>query len=556
MTKSDMITFIHMLAKDKKVQVNIKGNEWVTNVEKGIINIPDYPFYYDSEVGQAIHEVGHILYTDNVKMPEGRTRQEYKECANMFEDVRINRLMCSKYPGAQKYLLAAVEAAYDYWFWKIYDDIPEYRRLLLSMAFRYLMVDAAHLNTPDQKAIITDNLTRNSFGRLADNLALCGNHEINVYPDAYSVRDEISAVKIKENYWTVVFEIESTQELLNYLARNVFEPFSTLLPPEDLNGKGKGKGEGEVDPYLYGKDGQGGSGEGEGEGKDGEGDTPFDFFRELGRGGIKAGGLSDFNPGTLHSLSSQYLPPYLRAVRQLREKDYVRFSGKHDRGRINGRHIAALCTGKDDKVFAKMETRGDNQHTAFALLVDVSGSMYTGHSEGADDRIALEDPDSRVGVALTAAYTFALACEQAHRPVAVYIFSNSRIMLKGYRERVSPDLWSERFRATGGGTCGSVNLMRVADELEKRREQHKVLVMLTDGESGACGTTHDNGEKDSTRYNQLGTAVQYTEKKGILTYGMGIQHDSVKYHFDNHHVCQQVPEVAGALNDLFVKLSK
>lgn len=193
----------------------------------------------------------------------------------------------------------------------------------------------------------------------------------------------------------------------------------------------------------------------------------------------------------------------------LRQFEDHRRGGKQT-GLMMGRRleVRALCRN-DGKVFSKNALPNEIPHLSVGLLIDESGSM------GCSDRCTY------ARAAAIILYDF---CESLDIPVMIYGHSTSSldVNLYSYAEFEGFDN-DDKYRlmdihARGSNRDGAA-LRFVAEQLTKRSEDVKILILISDGQPAHSGYSGTAAEEDLR-----GIKLEY-QKKGILFIAAAIGDD-------------------------------
>ena len=213
----------------------------------------------------------------------------------------------------------------------------------------------------------------------------------------------------------------------------------------------------------------------------------------------------------------QICTPLLNISRQLQRslvqklKDQQR--GGKQTGLVMGRRLDAhaLCRN-DGKVFYKNNLPNEIPRISVGLLLDESGSMSCG------------DRSTYARAAAIILYDF---CQSLNIPIMVYGHSTSwsrGVDLYSYAEFDSIDK-NDKYRlmdisARGSNRDGAA-LRFVAEQLSKRDEEVRILILVSDGQPADCGYSGTAAEED------LRGIKQEYKRKGLLFVAAAIGDDSV-----------------------------
>lgn len=230
------------------------------------------------------------------------------------------------------------------------------------------------------------------------------------------------------------------------------------------------------------------------------------------------------------------------------------------RGRISPGALFRTATG-DDRVFrTRHETRAKN--TAVSLLVDCSGSMFSGDRIGTAglaafalsstlERLKIHHEVLGYTTARSGAMSAAMAAEGAgisyarHQALRIPVF-------KSFHERLNTDAKSRIAHLTESPRWLSENvdgesLQIAAHRLLSQRAERHVLIVLSDGEPACPG---DYGALND----HLKAVVEKLEKKNVEVVGIGIQTRSVRHFYTKSLVLNNLSELPTTLVGQLTKI--
>jgi len=212
-----------------------------------------------------------------------------------------------------------------------------------------------------------------------------------------------------------------------------------------------------------------------------------------------------------HEIAGPLLTISKQLQRSLVQKLKDQQRGGKQTGLVMGRRLDAhaLCRN-DGKVFYKNNLPNEIPRISVGLLLDESGSMSCG------------DRSSYARAAAIILYDF---CQSLNIPIMVYGHSTgwgSSVDLYSYAEFDSIDR-DDKYRlmdisARGSNRDGAA-LRFVADQLSKRTEEVRILILVSDGQPAASGYSGTAAEED------LRGIKQEYKRKGILFVAAAIGDD-------------------------------
>ncbi|MDO4336463.1 MAG: hypothetical protein Q4C91_00040 [Eubacteriales bacterium] len=223
-------------------------------------------------------------------------------------------------------------------------------------------------------------------------------------------------------------------------------------------------------------------------------------------------------PVSMEKEYRQAAPEIMRVAKKL-EDAVEEVLKRRDGGTMSGLYLGKrLCRGElyrqDDKVFEREIQPEEGFSIAFAVLLDISGSMYT------NDRIKYA---KKAGLVL---YTF---CKDLEIPIMLYghtthFLSNGQevVDIHSYADFDSVDN-QDHLRImgikTGGCNRDGVALRFVGKKLLERQEELKILLQISDGQPNAQDYEGEAAKKD------LQEAKRDLEKRGIKLFTAAIGDD-------------------------------
>lgn len=531
------------------------------------IYLPELPIEADEELetkafGFLYHEAGHVEFTDMASFQQASDKFE-AGLLNAVEDVRMENMRNATYPGSAATLAKLVGVlATEGWFStpeKVGQAEPQ--QVLHGAVLTYLR--GTVLDQPCKE--IGAHWWAKAKAMLGDAASLKLEVLLN---EVVNLDSTSEALQLARRIKTLVEETANEQEEPN-------EPESNESPEggegddgdeggagepgqDDGNGQGNGQGSDQSGDQGDGTDSQGSASSTDGGGPKGDakqaggngpdrnalkealagngagdamrtdlGDMAAESLnqgaqesvRQAGSSGSVSHDLSVVKPaasghGELDKVRAQSQQLRTRLAAQMearaREKQVHRRQGN----RLDGRVVHRLFVG-DTRVFAKREHKR-KVNTAVQILLDCSGSMGGG----------------KIVTARQAALAAALGIAQIPGcKVAAAAFPDI-VLLKGFDETARGAAGRFLIQANGGTPMGEA-MVWAAGQLAVRREDRKMLVVITDGEP--------NDSK------LVQTLVRKYRQSAVEVVGIGIATDAVKRLFPASVVIQSVDDLAAAL---------
>ena len=215
------------------------------------------------------------------------------------------------------------------------------------------------------------------------------------------------------------------------------------------------------------------------------------------------------------------LKPEIKKISKRLQESASEILEKKEGGTLNGLYMGkrlsrASLYRQDGRIFEKKVLPEDGFSVAFALLVDVSGSMNS---------------DSRITYARNAALVLYDFCQTLSIPVMVYGHSthypsdgrvDEVVDICAYADFDSTD-GKDALRIAGmeiiGANRDGAALQFVGERLLKREEEFKILVLISDGRPSACQYGGEMAKKD------LQDIKRRLERRGVHVFAAAVGED-------------------------------
>ena len=224
----------------------------------------------------------------------------------------------------------------------------------------------------------------------------------------------------------------------------------------------------------------------------------------------------------------------LRMKLQARSRDRYEYGLK--KGKLHTGSLHKLVTGDGEqstRVFRKRIV-SDTLDTVVSLLVDCSGSMSGNKFE----------------MACAGAGAMAAALTPLNIKFSIYGFTNTDgrddpiiWVFNDFGERVNQTELVSRFAIASGSLWENTDgdaLAYVAHQLKMRKEQRKVLLVLSDGSPAGRRMAGD-----ISAYTKQ--VIGNIENSGIDIHGIGICDSNVSHYYTNHEVVEDIKSLAPAI---------
>lgn len=192
---------------------------------------------------------------------------------------------------------------------------------------------------------------------------------------------------------------------------------------------------------------------------------------------------------------------------------------------IGSRFNAKDVYRNDGHYFSKYHGGDEIPDVAFTLLIDHSGSMNGDTPDG-----------TRCEVACKAAIALYEMCKELDKPVAVYTHHDDGKVstiekVVGFNDDSA--FTNLACAYSRGSTCDSAAIMVASEELLKREEKDKILIVISDGYPNVFALNKKDIEKkafhnvrfkklDSEHISETNAIVRYYKKQSVKIYGLAL----------------------------------
>jgi len=539
------------------VKVEIGGQEAYTDGKT--ITVPNVPQDYNIDVlwGYLAHEAAHVRFTDfSVK----RETPIHAALLNVLEDCRIERAMIALYPGTAKTLLDVAQYMADQGHYAHVASKDHPAQVLLGYSLYWLQSQAVgqaclvpFMQSAEKalKELFPQGAIVRLGALLRQSVAAKDTHEIEAIASAIleMIQEEAEAPQEQPG---------QPQSQQGQGGDGQDEPGTGQGQPQSQQPQGEGQegdgqdepGTGQGQPQSQQPQGQGQGGKAQdalkrvlnATGKDIGPDAKESLKRELFEAAkqgdeyfqtVRTGVAAPKNAETAQMLLSEVRGTTSKVRAQLagmvQAKDRCGLSTRRAGKRLDVSKLHRAALG-DTRVFLHREEK-QRQNTAVHLLVDMSGSM---------DSSAANPPHM---IARKAALALALAldaipkvspavtffCGNNQNPVRIAVKHGESVQANAGRFGVLPD----------GGTPMAEGIWYAAFELSKRREDRKMLIVITDGSPNSFLAT----EK----------AIALCEASEVEVIGIGVGTTSVRNLFSKSIVISDFNDLQKTLFQLMEK---
>lgn len=218
-------------------------------------------------------------------------------------------------------------------------------------------------------------------------------------------------------------------------------------------------------------------------------------------------------------------------------------------GRLDSKRMVAAYNGS--KSVFKQRIDREEEDTVVTILVDLSGSMYGGKDEVARDCVvALSECLSGSEIK----FNVVGFCNKRNSGSGYNYFRVEALDTVFFKDfdtplRVARGAINQIPEAVGGNNSDYDFITNAINDLSKRHEERKVLLVLSDGHPAHAG----NGAHFAVMRHCKNAATKDAKKAGVECIGIGICDSAVKEIYPDHVVVHNVNDLAATV---FHKLTK
>ena len=461
-----------------RVSIGKSDSGWSWNGSTNTLNIPNAQQYADEEVGIVLHEVGHSRFTTSHKLKS----QSEHELVNAMEDGRIEDCMEGVYSGAG--------------------------RFFKKMNRKYGNESVRHLGRGEKTKQLARAVALARGGIPLEDIKLYADKEVGEV-----IADKWSEIMKRGHASTEAIGDALEDMGLAEIVRKWGKESDEKSGGSD-NTKDKDESEREVK---------------QGDTRKTEEETAMDFFKADAKNADKEIPQSDIELEQIiaEQVASE-LGMYRKIVARVRERQYTRYAGGYESGKVNAGKLAKLFTGRDTKLFTRKVAQREEDTVSYTVLVDASGSMASN---------TCFTPATIAGIA------FVKACELAGMSSSLVFFNAEYAEVKTRNQHASIANILGRLLSSGVLTrinyrwnCDGAHIMRAVKEIAHNRGS-KRIVIFSDGEPAPCGA-------HASHKHTIPQALALAEREGVKVESIGIKHAGVSRYYKRYQVAHKVDEIA------------
>lgn len=431
-----------LLARQHKISIR-EGNTWAANIEErwvfykktDVYTLPD-----DHILGFLLHEVAHIHYTTNVKLPN-KNKELHHLCMNMLEDHAIEHIISGDYPNAGEILDAT-------------------RQEVLDILIRIL---PTHNAIKHEKALLYASARFEGRGYA---------HGVKDYE---KTGEKISQIMIKKK--NKILNRKKTADLLP-----ITQEIIKILLKELGNLT-------EEEKHAIRQSNENNSQDSTGTGKQTRLKKAINEQLRAGTGWLGENWDIDTEATFLDNVGDQAAIVGRRLRSVLKRNNAMEFGGRFRTGKLIKKRLIRIRTVKDRKPFGRRIIKS-NQSYAFVLAADISGSMtHASRSFRAMD------------CAMSAMYMTAAALRIAGVDRSLIVFGTNAIQINNPHKLALR--WCDMNNKSEINKAGSSNtnihkaIYLGQTILQKTMTEKKIILLLTDG--GSDYHLMDQAKKDAEK---------------------------------------------------------
>lgn len=501
------------LGKSHKVKIT-RGDKWAMDmVNKTLMYTDDICFLdEDNVLALLLHEIGHLRFSewyDETTAIYKDAPEAAQNCINACEDIRIDDVMSRQYEGSFSLIDALHRQSVDDGLSKLVTHKEQTKQaeqfideMKKNLTEAQMQVKGGSVSKAEYDKFEEDleQMKPQITGRISP-VAEC----MYVMLTLYYGYEQHAVIKDYEKNNKIIFEkanlcmdevikhqiqyFDTTKEIQVFYEEYIYPIIKDLIERDKNGGEKKFENPQQGSSQTKGspKNGEGNSQKGQGQMTSGEerikrmvqrseqrmSDRATNTAKSLNNGSQPehdrpADGEAQVSYNEFYDIVKDYVnASSSKFSRILKDNKFDRYSGRFRTGELNQRRLYKYKTN-DFKLFQRKVER-QNKDYAFSIMMDCSGSMNGSR--------AIE---SFKGIVLM--------CEVLNRckvPYEVSFFSSGYSVGKDFESPLSRmKVGNKASEVWGGGTDIYEPFKKMVGNLSGRKERHKVMVVLTDGQVG------------------------------------------------------------------------
>jgi predicted metal-dependent peptidase len=417
---------VKILAREYKIEIKA-GESWAANIKsKKVFYRQDdvYNLSEDHVLGLILHEVSHVLHTDNVELGNNNPELTHSTL-NMLEDIVIEKIIGGEYPNAGEILESTKEEVLN----NLLKILP---KLKISAHEKSLLFAATRFEGRGYSTGLEP------YEKLGEQIS-----EIMI-----KRKDEIMNRKQTKDLMPIVTEI------VELIIKNLGEP-----TPEEKRQMEQNSNTGNASET------------------DREGTIKRKSINALKAGkGWQEGIEMSHSVAMVNEICdlSTFIGKKLRTI--LKRNNAMEFGGRYRSGKLMAKRFVRVKVLKDRNPFARRIVKS-NQSYAFAIASDISGSMF--------DASVPRETFGSYALSSMLMVGEALRIAGIPRSMTIFGYRTNTVAPMGKKQITFEQLGNDKAirKAGQGGTEVDKAMYACIKELELVKAERKIMIILTDGSS-------------------------------------------------------------------------
>lgn len=541
-SRAEAAIIANVVAKGTGITVR-PGDRWCINMKTKVIEYPKDTWLMESDLGFIVHEAAHARFSWNdekffqdLKKAFEATNKDFDQLYDLFavlEDIRVNALISEIYPGGKEMIKAYIENQADDFVMKL-ESTKKWGNAwfaTLDTMHKIKMHNMALLMFTALPPGYVWKMSWNHFPKYVNQIL---DYSELHYQGIKTAKTQIQVMnvikKILPRYIQLCDDVDPNQKFDDSLFQKLLDKLMTKIIPK-LISAAMARAKKGIKGVHISKDGNCAGSQLD--------DIKIKAIDEKDNGNDKDNGLfggknfgmiefkrESFDTRAINNKTDMIFPQIRKAMSILKDKEFVRYEGSYQSGRLQNRKLFKIFTGKTN-IFTKKIAEADTKNLTFYILIDLSGSMIGNKMENA--------------LAGTMAICKALDTNKKRFGIfgfATKFWQHKKLNQKFDVKILDSIIHNEDVENYNGSTCLGMAISKLNEVIDKSIDPNKnVVILMTDGQASRDGYDIKLEAEKLKRFAKV--------------FPIGIQTDSILKHFPEAKIVNEISDLGPILIDAF-----
>jgi len=541
-SRAEAAIIANVVAKGTGITVK-PGDQWCINMKTKVIEYPKDTWLMESDLGFIVHEAAHARFSWNdekffqdLKKVFEATNKDFNQLYDLFavlEDIRVNSLISEIYPGGKKMIEAYIKNQADDFVTRL-ESTSKWGNAWFATLDTMHKIKMHNMSLLMLTALPPKYVWEIARSHFPENVIRVLDCSELFYQGIKTAKTQIQVMnvikKILPRYIQLCDDVDPKKKIGEYLFSQLLEKLMTKIIPKLIQSAMARTKKGIKKVHISKDENCAGSQLDDVKIKAEDGKDNGNKEDNGLLGGKNFGMIEpekkDYDITCINNKTDMIFPQIRKAMSILKDKEFVRYEGSYQSGRLQNRKLFKIFTGKTN-IFTKKIAEADTKNLTFYILIDRSGSMKGSSEENA--------------LAGTMAICKALNANKKRFGIfgfASKFWQHKRLDQK-FNDKILDDIvHNEDVENYHGSTCLGMAISKLNEVIDKSIDPNRnIVILMTDG----CASM--DGYDIKLEAEKL--------KRFAKVFPIGIQTDSILKHFPESKIVNEISDIGPILIDAF-----